>query len=429
MMEDSQAEKRRLSFKDALLNKYSEDQSDEELCFIHITGSPKQKASFGQSEHFHKRIITLDDCGINCAGPVGEIASMCPNVEELDLAKNDLSDFHEVFQIIRQLQKLEFLNLSENFLPHKIADFTPLLGEHPKESLPSVKKLILNNTAVPLETVNSLLNCLSGVQDLYLSLNGYECIPDCPEQYPNIKSLSINKHAITQWEEIGKIGFVFPGLVELRMSECPLENISPKEVPQQFPNLKALNLNNTLLDTWEAIDALKSFPILTDVSVMGIPLLYQYTDQHKRQLLIARLPNIQKLNKTKISAEEREDAERFFIRHHMDDESPPLRYLELVGTHGMLDRLAEVNLKAKQTATISLIFDDQPVCEQEINLMQSTTSLKKYVSEIIGIPPPGFKILYKDVGLCFGLEEMKYGPKKLYRYKIKDGDEIHVWSR
>lgn len=43
MMEDSQAEKRRLSFKDALLNKYSEDQSDEELCFIHITGSPKQK--------------------------------------------------------------------------------------------------------------------------------------------------------------------------------------------------------------------------------------------------------------------------------------------------------------------------------------------------------------------------------------------------
>lgn len=46
MMEDSLAEKRRLSFKDALLNKYSEDQSDEELCFIHITGSPKQKGEF-----------------------------------------------------------------------------------------------------------------------------------------------------------------------------------------------------------------------------------------------------------------------------------------------------------------------------------------------------------------------------------------------
>ena len=43
--------------------------------------------------------MTLDDCGIDCAGPVGEIASICPNVEELDLAKNNLSDFHEVKEI------------------------------------------------------------------------------------------------------------------------------------------------------------------------------------------------------------------------------------------------------------------------------------------------------------------------------------------
>ena len=53
-------------------------------------------ASFGQSEHFQKRIVTLDNCGINCAGADGEIASTCPNIEELDLGKNDLSDFQEV---------------------------------------------------------------------------------------------------------------------------------------------------------------------------------------------------------------------------------------------------------------------------------------------------------------------------------------------
>lgn len=268
------------------------------------------------------------------------------------------------------------------------------------------------------------------VQDLYLSLNGYESIPDSPEQYPNVRSLSINRHVITQWDEIGKLGFVFPGLIELRMSECPLENIIPTDIPHQFPNLKVLNLNDTLLDTWEAIDALKCFPGLTDVSLMGIPLLKQYSDQHeKRQLLVARLPNIINLNKTKVTDEEREDAERFLIRHHMDDENPPSRYLELVETHGVLARLAEVNLKAKESAKISFIFDDQPLCKKEINLMQSTTSLKKYLSEIIGIPPAGFKIFYRDVGLRFGLEEMRYGYKKLYTYQMKDGDEIHVWSR
>ena len=271
------------------------------------------------------------------------------------------------------------------------------------------------------------LNCR--VQDLYLSLNGYDNIPEAPEQCPNIRSLSINKHDIKQWDEVGKLGFVFPGLTTLRMSECPLENITPTELPQQFPELKILNLNDTLLNTWEDIEALKCFPQLTDVSLMGIPLLNQFSDQEKRQLLIARLPNIEKLNKTKILEEEREDAERFFIRHHMDDENPPLRYSELVERHGMLDRLANVNLQAKTSAMISFIFDDQPLFKREINLMQSTASLKKYLSEFIGIPPPGFKLLYHDVGFCFGLEEMRLGAKKLYRFNMKDGDEIHIWSR
>ena len=98
----------------------------------------------------------------------------------------------------------------------------------------------------------------------------------------------------------------------------------------------------------------------------------------------------------------------------MDDEIPLSRYLELVNTYGVLDRLAEVNLKPKESAVISFIFDDQHLFKKEINLMQSTASLKKYLSEIIGLPPPGFKILYRDVDFSFGLDEMKYGPKKLY---------------
>ena len=66
---------------------------------------------------------------------------------------------------------------------------------------------------------------------------------------------------------------------------------------------------------------------------MGVP----YSDQHKRQLLITRIPNFQKLNKTTVTEKERQDVEQFFIRHHMDDESPLSRYLELVDSHGVLD--------------------------------------------------------------------------------------------
>ena len=51
--------------------------------------------------------------------------------------------------------------------------------------------------------------------------------------------------------------------------------------------------NDSLLDTWQTIDALKYFPGLTYVNLMGILLLEQYSNQHKRQLRIERIPNIQ----------------------------------------------------------------------------------------------------------------------------------------
>lgn len=284
-------------------------------------------------------------------------------------------------------------------------------------------------TVIMIECSFSLLLIIFRVQDLYLSLNNYETIPETSEQYPNIRNLAINKHGIKRWDEVSKLGLVFPNLTALWMSECPLENVDPSEMSLHFPNLKSLSLNDNRLNSWEDIDALKQFPVLTDVSLMGIPLLNEYSDPVKRQLLIARLPNIQKLNKTRVTEEEREDAERFFIRHHMDDENPPSRYLELVDTHGILDRLADVNLRPKESAVISFIFDDQPLFKREISLMQTTTSLKKYLSEFIGIPPPGFKVLYHDVGFSYGLEDMIFGSRKLYRYNMKDGDEIHVWSR
>ena len=128
------------------------------------------------------------------------------------------------------------------------------------------------------------------MKKLHLSLNEYCNIPDSKEQYASVRSLFINKHAIKQWDEVAKVGLVFPNLVELWMSECPLENVSALEVAKHFPNLEVLTLNDSLLNAWEHIDALRSFPSLTQLSVMGIPLLKDYSEKEKRQLLVARLP-------------------------------------------------------------------------------------------------------------------------------------------
>lgn len=45
----------------------------------------------------------------------------------------------------------------------------------------------------------------------------------------------------------------------------------------------------------------------------------EYTEHERRQLLIARLPNVETLNGGGVvSSQEREDAERAFIRYYMD---------------------------------------------------------------------------------------------------------------
>jgi len=60
-----------------------------------------------------------------------------------------------------------------------------------------------------------------------------------------------------------------------------------------------------------------SFAVLYSFNISQSP--REYTEHERRQLLIARLPNVETLNGGGvISSQEREDAERAFIRYYMD---------------------------------------------------------------------------------------------------------------
>ena len=63
-MVDLQAKKGSLSFKDALLSKYSfdDEESDEELCFIHFTGSPKHKGTFKELVNLKFNLFLASGC-------------------------------------------------------------------------------------------------------------------------------------------------------------------------------------------------------------------------------------------------------------------------------------------------------------------------------------------------------------------------------
>lgn len=128
--------------------------------------------------------------------------------------------------------------------------------------------------------------------------------------------------------------------------------------------LALLNLSNTQINTWDDIDRLAKFPALRNLRVQNWPLWEKCdaTEHERRQLLIARLPYVQTLNGGgKINWEEREDAERAFIRYYIDkpEADRPERFAELVAVHGRLDPLVSIDLRPEKRVKVTFTYGDQ----------------------------------------------------------------------
>jgi Leucine-rich repeat (LRR) protein len=119
------------------------------------------------------------------------------------------------------------------------------------------------------------------LEELHLSRNQYEKIELGDEHHADegencshevVRKLHFNGNPIGCWEEVVKLGRAFPTLESLVLAECPLKELQQSHV-DHFPELRFLNLSNTLISTWEDIDHLRLFPELGSLRIMTCPLL------------------------------------------------------------------------------------------------------------------------------------------------------------
>ncbi|XP_023228693.1 tubulin-specific chaperone cofactor E-like protein isoform X2 [Centruroides sculpturatus] len=84
------------SFTDALYAKYGEEMEDKGCnpCEIFVVGSAPGRSS-PSGRLIIPRALTLNCCGIENAGSQRTIEELCHDVEELDLAQNQLNDLKE----------------------------------------------------------------------------------------------------------------------------------------------------------------------------------------------------------------------------------------------------------------------------------------------------------------------------------------------
>lgn len=488
-------------------------------------------------------LLVLNDCDIDCAGNFQTIKDKCQRVRELDLAQNKLQDWSEIFDIIKHMPRIEFLNLSKNYL---MAPISRSLST-PPPTISNLRGLVLNGTYLDWECIDVLLDNLPILEELHLSLNNYDevlidtapememdyscqlnenclsqkCLKEecrCGQQQqeqqqencsPNancekkncqrrrkkicshnaLRTLHFTGNPIESWPEVCRLGRVFPNMENLVLADCPIksltkgnttttttkieknhnenDNTNTTSCPinstatasttntsssstasasttaathnnenlthphKHFQNLLFLNLSCANINTWDDIDQLAAFPKLTKLRAKNWPLWenLESTEHERRQLLIARLPNVTQLNGGgTITADEREDAERAFIRYYMEkpETERPLRYHQLVAKHGKLDPLVNINLKPDKRVKIFLVYGDSKESRM-VDVYRTVSDLKLRLEKILGLAANKMRLYYLDKDYReMGPEEMKYPNKMLYSYNIQTGDEIIV---
>ncbi|KAH9509282.1 hypothetical protein Btru_046669 [Bulinus truncatus] len=453
------------SFVKAVHEKYNEDATSvpdaiHNIVLVPKSGPVKLTAS---GNIVLPRQLSMSGCEISVAGDPVLIRKMCHKVRELDLMENNITSWDEVFSIIECIPNLTFLNITKNQLTTNLPDLS-------SRTLPCLTHLVLNNTFISWGILLQLLDIFPSLEELHLSLNGFESIDllsaslqtssvltplSTPSSdvhmvssdsssttqssttsaviaYPTLHKLFFIGNKVTIWQEISKLGAFFPNLTFLLLSETEIKTFEGSDmIGDLFPHLQTLGLNRTLLESWDEIAKLRLFPSLTDIRLSGIPFLEALPEIFRRQHTIALLPNILTLNGSRIGETEREDAERAYIRLFLDKEEKPLRYHELVRLHGKVDPLAKVVLKPRTHVRLKIRVEDVnlQVLKQEeldVDVTQTVRDLKKTISNIAGCPASKFHLYYLDTQVNFGPDKLRFMDRKIFSYNMSDGDEIIV---
>lgn len=412
---------------EAIQNKYDDIEfGSDENSFIQVYVSKSgpaagPKASSSGNLKLPAR-LTVDGLDISTVGDEEKLAKLCENVRELDLTKNLITDWKEVFKILKHIPCLKFLNLTKNNLIDKTLDCVVM------ETYPNLQDLVLNDTAVSWGTVAKVLPCFPSLTELHLSLNDFKHV-ELPTnlQHLSLTRIFLNGCDIQNWSDLSEIGYAFPNLESLNIIQTNIETLSNDDKYEEFAALCSLNISESKIKCWDEIDKFRRFPSLTSLRISDVPFFEEWEPKLRRQHLVARLPNIKQLNGSTISETEREDAERAFVRFFMDKTEKPNRYFELEQLYGKLDPLVHVDLTPRKTINLLVKFDDKAEF-MDISLHQTVAEFKKLLQNFTGLQTSQFRVFYVEnlEGKYCDMNEMKLPNRTLLSYNMNVGDEIHI---
>ncbi|XP_045806398.1 tubulin-folding cofactor E [Trifolium pratense] len=318
-----------ISLLQALEKRYRSNSTKDEEEEMYVLSTSNKKVSIellGTSEINDKlsRFEELTNAslaymGVSSPGIPCELSSTVPNIKELDLSGNLLSEWKDVGIICEQLPALKALNLSYNLM-------SPYKSELPL--LKSIRVIVLNNTGVDWEQVELLKQSLTTIEELHIMGNNISRImpvsSSMVQGFDSLRLLNLEDNCIAEWSEIMKLSQL-RCLEQLYLNKNCLNSLfypdngcqyyeSEVTSCKPFQNLRCLLLGDNNISDLASVDSLNLFPNLVDIRLSGNPITDSTKGGVPRFVLIARLAKIQILNGSEITSRERKDSEIRYVR-------------------------------------------------------------------------------------------------------------------
>ncbi|KAI1896861.1 hypothetical protein AGOR_G00099210 [Albula goreensis] len=409
---------------------------------------------------------SLAACEVCGPGSEGEIRQTSPNIETLDLSKSLLSSWEDVACITRQLDQLRVLSLDQNrlCLPADPASLT--------EAFTSLKVLALNNCAL---SWSEMLECVAmwpQIEELYLVGNSITELSKPINALQSLAVLDLSGNTLADGSEIQKwqiypvslkIHFFVlnPRLEKLILSNTGLSSLHFSDVgpgfkTAMFTTLKALVLNDNNISEWSVVSELDKLASLQQLSIRRNPVLSRESNRETaRQLVIARVAQLQFLDSMEVLADERRGAELDYCKMfgekwlesggHRDlamnrpssefTEQHP-RYQALIDKYGApeegeMKKQKPFALK-NQLLTITFVCPDaadrKPI-EKKLPDTMIVQKVKGLLFRLLKVPGSELKLSYTSSKMEGKEIEIDSDLKPLQFYSIEDGDQVLVrWS-
>ncbi|KAJ3787316.1 hypothetical protein GGU10DRAFT_374062 [Lentinula aff. detonsa] len=278
------------------------------------------------------REVSLENEFVSRVDEPGSIRETCPNVHGLDLSSSLLSTWNVVADIAIELPVLQRLALKFVFsLMSSIQHFTPLpsrnrFAEVPLDTLKitnsfqSLTDLQLNGCLMSWRQIQHVTSFMPKLVSVELGSNQL-CeleYDDIPNPHSSIRNINLEGNKCKDWTCICRSLCTYKHLDRVILTANEIDSIPPlTDVSFVLKELKHISLSSNNINSWNDLDALPIWcPSLTSLSVIGNPLVESGDEvRYSRPFIIARIPTLEILDSTAVSARERTDSELLYLSY------------------------------------------------------------------------------------------------------------------